>query len=90
MEITLENTFKDYEHFCGHLVREVFLSNLFIKELESIEEIDHESDILRRIFVKTQEGDYTIRLWNVSDDDDNVYVEYTIYPDSEKNFSEIL
>lgn len=88
--ITLQNTFGNYEHFCHHLVQEVFTSHNLIDELSNIEEIDEESDITRRIFITTKNNDYTIRMWSVYDDDNIVEVEYTLFQKSGDDVVEIL
>lgn len=79
MEITLNNTFKNYEHFCLHLINNVFVNHNLNNELTKIEDIDWERDYLRRIFITTEDNHYSIRLWCVYDDENHVYVEYTIY-----------
>lgn len=88
--IILQNTFGNYEHFCHHLVHEVFKSHDLIDELENIEEIDVESDFSRRIFLNTKNHGYTIRMWNVHDDDNIVEVEYTLFQKSGDDVVEIL
>jgi hypothetical protein len=79
MENTLiiPNEFTSYEHFCGVVVNQLFEE----KNITGvIEEIDGESDAPRRIFVMMEDGrEYIIRNWNIHDDDDNVYIEYTLF-----------
>jgi len=75
--ITLPNEFNSFDHFCGVVVNKVFTD----KNIEGvIEEIDSESDLSRRIFITMEDGrEYIIRTWNIHDDDDNVYVDYTLF-----------
>jgi hypothetical protein len=56
---------------------------------ESIEEIDEESDMFNRIFVIMTDGsEYIIRTWNIHDDDELVYIDYTLF--YEKNESDVI
>lgn len=75
--ITMENEFTSYEHFCGVVVNKVFEEKNITG---NIEEIDGESDMSRRIFVVMDDGkEYIIRTWNIHDDDDYVYIDYTLF-----------
>jgi hypothetical protein len=75
--LLLENEFSSYEHFCGVVVNKIFED----KNIEgTIEEIDWESDLHRRIFILMEDGrDYVIRTWDITDDDNFVYVDFTLY-----------
>jgi hypothetical protein len=75
--LTLPNEFTSYEHFCGVVVNQIFEEKNIT---DKIEEIDGESDMSRRIFVLMEDGrEYIIRTWNIHDDDDYAYVDYTLY-----------
>jgi hypothetical protein len=75
--ITLPNEFNSYRHFCLVLIDKIFTE----KQIPlNIFEWDWESDYSNRIFITTEDGrEYTIRTWNIHDDDDNVYVDYTLF-----------
>lgn len=87
--IVLENHFKDTEHFFHVLIHEVFSREGLDDLLDNITNIDTESDPGDRIFVEVYDIlEYTIRMWNVMDDEDNVYVEYTLFTDKLENNKE--
>ena len=75
--LTLPNEFNSYRHFCLFLIETIFSE----KEIPlKVFEWDWESDLHRRIFITTDDGrEYIIRTWNIHDDDDYVYVDYTLY-----------
>ena len=76
----MEKRFKDTEHFLHVLIAEVFEREGLGDLLDNITEIDTTSDEGRRIFVEVYDIlEYTIRLWNVMEDEENVYVEYTLF-----------
>jgi hypothetical protein len=75
--LTLPNTFTSYQNFCYVLIAKIFVEK-FISD--SILEIDETSDFSNRIFITMENGkEYIIRTWNIHDDDDNVYVDYTLF-----------
>jgi hypothetical protein len=75
--IILPNEFSSYRHFCLVLIEKIFTE----KQIPlTIFEWDEESDFTRRIFITTEDGrQYVIRTWNIHDDDENVYVDFTLY-----------
>jgi hypothetical protein len=75
--LIIPNEFNSYDHFCGVVVNQIFEN----KNIEGIiDEIDCQSDLSRRIFVTMEDGrEYIIRTWDIHDDDDNVYVDYTLF-----------
>jgi ethanolamine ammonia-lyase large subunit len=84
MEQTLKynNTFGSIEQFFDIVSKDI-IQELQIGEPNDNWVIDWESDYNRRIFIKTDDDrEYTIRLWNIHDDDEFVYVDYTAFFDS--------
>jgi hypothetical protein len=76
-QLIIPNEFNSYPHFCGVIVKHIFEQ----KNITGvIEEIDEETDFSNRIFITMEDGkEYIIRTWNIFDDDDNVYVDYTLF-----------
>jgi hypothetical protein len=75
--LTLPNEFNSYEHFCYVLVEKIFSRNNIV---DKIDEIDETSDLSNRIFITMENGkEYTIRTWNIHDDDNHVFVDYTLF-----------
>lgn len=82
--IVLKNEFKDREHFIHILITEIFEKEGFGDLLDNITNVDAESDEGRRIFVEVYDIlEFTIRLWNMMEDEENIYVEYTLFEDKE-------
>jgi len=86
-QIILDNEFKDYEHFCLVLIKEVFRK----EEINDvISYIDTETDETKRIFLDMEDGsEYTIRLWNVYDTEDDVTIDYTLFYDDSNRIHSI-
>lgn len=75
--LTLPNEFNSYQHFCMVLVHKIFTQKQIT---DTIEEVDETSDLSNRIFITMENGkEYTIRTWNIHDDDGHVYVDYTLF-----------
>jgi uncharacterized membrane protein len=86
-QIILDNEFKDYEHFCLVLINEIFRKEE-IKDV--INYIDTETDETKRIFLDMEDGsEYTIRLWNVYDTEDDVTIDYTLFYDDSNRIHSI-
>ena len=86
-QIILDNEFKDYEHFCLVLINEIFRKEE-IKDVISY--IDTETDETKRIFLDMEDGsEYTIRLWNVYDTEDDVTIDYTLFYDDSNRIHSI-
>lgn len=80
-ELILENWFMDVDHYFRTLVHTVLTNEGHTDLLDHIEEIDYNSDYMDRVFITFTDGTYFIlRTWSTFDDDDNVYVDYTLFP----------
>jgi len=80
-ELILENWFKDEDHYFRTLVHTVLTNEGHDDLLDSIDDIDWETDHGDRVFITFTDGTYFIlRTWSTFDDDDNVYVDYTLFP----------
>ena len=80
-ELILENWFKDEDHYFRTLVHTVLTNEGHDDLLDSIDDIDWETDLGDRVFITFTDRTYFIlRTWSTFDDDDNVYVDYTIFP----------
>jgi hypothetical protein len=78
--LTLPNEFNSYNHFCYVLVDKIFSQKNIV---DTIDEIDEMSDFSNRIFITMEDGkEYTIRTWNIHDEDDHVFVDYTLFYDN--------
>ena len=75
--LIIPNEFTSYNHFCYVVVDKIFSQKNIV---DTIDEIDGMSDFSNRIFITMYDGkEYTIRTWNIHDDDDYAYVDYTLY-----------
>lgn len=84
-----DNTFGSAEHFFN-LVAADIIKQLNIGEPNDNWDIDWESEEGTRIFIDTDDfHKYIIRLWNIHDDDDYVYVDYTVFFDSPDGIIEV-
>lgn len=83
MILKFENHFKDYEHFSKVVVHESFVTQELKDELQDIQDIDWESDLGRRIFVRTSHDEFCIRTWDIYDTEDDVVVDLTIFKEQE-------
>ena len=63
---------QDYDSFVKYMSDRIF------KGFE-VYEIDGETDMMRRIFVETTEGSFTIRTWNIKETDKSIVVDFSIY-----------
>ena len=59
-----------------------YMSDRIFKDYE-VEEIDGDTDIMRRIYVYTTDGHFTIRTWNIKETNKSIVVDFSIYEDNE-------
>ena len=78
-EIVYNQVFSDMTDFFVTLTNDVMTEHNLPKD--KIKEINFMSDLGRRVTIITEEKEYVIRLWNVRDDEDHVYVDYDVYED---------
>lgn len=79
-QLVFDNVFQNEEHFFTYLTNEVLKQNNIHGD---VMEIDYESDMGRRVFVLMEDNtEVTIRTWNISDTDDHVYVDYSLYEET--------
>jgi hypothetical protein len=60
----------------------VLVNKIFTQKqiTDTIEEVDETSDLSNRIFITMENGkEYIIRTWNIHDDDNHVFVDYTLF-----------
>lgn len=75
--IEFENVFQHEEHFFTFLVNRVFTD---LQISGDIDDIDYHTDFGKRIFITMTDGkEYTIRTWNIHDNDNTVFVDYSLY-----------
>ncbi len=60
-----------------------YMSDRIFKDYE-VEEIDGDFDPMRRIYVYTTDGHYTIRTWNIKETNKSIVVDFSIYEDKEE------
>jgi hypothetical protein len=78
--LIIPNEFTSYNHFCYVVVDKIFSQKNIV---DTIDEIDGMSDFSNRIFITMYDGkEYTIRTWNIHDEDDHVFVDYTLFYDN--------
>jgi hypothetical protein len=79
-QLVFDNVFQNEGHFFSYLVSQVLCKNNIQGD---INDIDYETDMGRRIFVEMTDGkEVTIRTWNIHDTDDHVYVDYSLYEET--------
>lgn len=76
--LTLNQVFKDSDDFFFTICYEV--SKQFGLPMNDQWNFDWDTDISRNIFLMdSDDQEYTIRLWNIHDDEDYIVVEYTLF-----------
>lgn len=88
--IVLPNHYKNEEHFVHVLVHDVFTRNGHEDLLEGIVDIQFDETNLQEIYVHLFDVlIYTVIVWIISDDEENVYVEYSLH-EGKKTLEELV
>jgi hypothetical protein len=78
--LILNQVFKDSDDFFFTVCDEV--TKQFELPINDQWTLDWDTDIARRIFLMdSDDQEYTIRLWNIHDDENFIVVEYTLFKD---------
>jgi len=76
--LTLNQVFKDSNDFFFTVCSEV--TKQFGLQINDQWSFDWDTDISRNIFLMdSDDQEYTIRLWNIHDDENYIIVEYTLF-----------
>jgi hypothetical protein len=76
--LILNQVFKDSDDFFFTVCDEV--TKQFGLPINEQWNLDWDTDIARRIFIiDSDDQEYTIRLWNIHDDENFIIVEYTLF-----------
>jgi hypothetical protein len=88
--IILPNTFKNEEHFIHVLVHDIMTRNGQEELLEGIVDVEYDQDHLQEIYVNVYDTlVWTILIWILTDDEENVYVEYSLH-EGKKTFDDVM
>lgn len=88
--IILPNHYKDSDHFIHVLVHDILTRNGQEELLESIVDIEYDELELKEIYINVFDTlTWTILIWIITDDEENVYVEYSLH-EGKKTFEDVV
>jgi hypothetical protein len=88
--IILPNQYKNTEHFIHVLVHDILTRNGQEELLEGIVDIEYDELELKEIYINVFDMlTWTIIIWIITDDEENVYVEYSLH-EGKKTFDDVM
>jgi hypothetical protein len=88
--IILPNSFKNEEHFIHIMVHDIMTRNGHEDLLEGIVDVEYDETDLKEIYIHVYDKlTWTILVWIITDDEENVYVEYSLH-EGKKTIEEVL
>lgn len=88
--IILPNNYKNSDHFIHVLVHDIMTRNGQEDLLESIVDVEYNEEELGEIYVNVFDTlTWTILIWIITDDEQNVYVEYSLH-EGKKTFEDVV